>query len=143
MITPTYDCCSASSKAFIEYAYFVTIRVFNCIAVPTYVNADSQLRYLFDWSLPANCPELAKELKIPNYFVNDFLQRTDSESLYRDSWPSLFVAPAGVTSELHVDAFGSNFWMALFEGRKRYNDYGDAWYNMALSKLKLSSAAYP
>jgi hypothetical protein len=53
-------------------------------------------------------------------FAGDFLQRTNEGSLYRDSWPSLFVAPAGITSELHVDAFGSNFWMALFQGRKRY-----------------------
>ena len=77
------------------------------------------LKYLFDWSLPLNCPELVKELQIPKYFASDFLQRTPPGSLYRDSWPSLFIAPAGITSELHVDAFGSNFWMALFEGRKR------------------------
>ena len=77
------------------------------------------LKYLFDWSLPLNCPELVKELQIPKYFASDFLQRTPPGSLYRDSWPSLFIAPAGITSELHIDAFGSNFWMALFEGRKR------------------------
>jgi len=77
------------------------------------------LKYLFDWSLPLNCPELVKELRIPKYFAGDFLQRTPPGSLYHDSWPSLFIAPAGITSELHVDAFGSNFWMALFEGKKR------------------------
>lgn len=79
----------------------------------------SEVRYLFDWSLPLHCPELARELTIPSYFAGDFLQRTSPGSLYRDSWPSLFVAPAGITSELHVDAFGSNFWMALFQGKKR------------------------
>ena len=63
---------------------------------------------------------------MPNYFISfylcfigDFLQRTSPKSYYRDSWPSLFVAPAGLTSELHVDSFGSNFWMALLEGKKR------------------------
>lgn len=76
-------------------------------------------RYLFDWSLPVHCPQLASELFIPRYFAGDFLQRTTPGSLYHDSWPSLFIAPAGCRSELHVDAFGSNFWMALFEGRKR------------------------
>ena len=76
--------------------------------------------YLFDWSLPLNCPELMQELAIPEYVADDFLQRTPAGSLYQDSWPSLFIAPAGLTSELHVDAFGSNFWMALFEGRKRW-----------------------
>ena len=25
--------------------------------------------YLFDWSLPLNCPDLAKQLVIPKYFV--------------------------------------------------------------------------
>lgn len=76
--------------------------------------------YLFDWSIPLNCPDLAKQLIIPKYFAGDFLQRTNEGSLYRDSWPSLFVAPTGITSELHVDAFGSNFWMALFQGKKRW-----------------------
>ncbi|KAK7507871.1 hypothetical protein BaRGS_00000836 [Batillaria attramentaria] len=76
----------------------------------------SRRDYLFDWSLPLHCPRLAEELTIPR----DFLQRTSPGSLYRDSWPSLFVAPPGVHSGLHVDAFASNFWMALFQGRKRW-----------------------
>jgi len=75
--------------------------------------------YLFDWSIPAHAPELAKELVIPKYFAGDFLQRTAPDSLYKDSWPSLFIAPQGLHSDLHVDAFGSNFWMALFQGTKR------------------------
>ncbi|KAL8576600.1 hypothetical protein ACOMHN_025075 [Nucella lapillus] len=76
--------------------------------------------YLFDWSLPLHCPALAGEITIPRYFAGDFLQRSSSGSLYQDSWPSLFIAPAGVHSGLHVDAFASNFWMALFQGRKRW-----------------------
>ena len=75
--------------------------------------------YLFDWSVPTYAPELAKELTIPKYFAGDFLQRTAPGSLYKESWPSLFIAPQGLHSDLHVDAFGSNFWMALFQGRKR------------------------
>lgn len=81
---------------------------------------DSQLLYLFDWSLPIHCPELANELTVPKYFAGDFLQRTQKGTLYHDSWPSLFIAPTGARSELHVDAFGSNFWMALFHGKKRF-----------------------
>lgn len=53
-------------------------------------------------------------------FVGDFLQRTAPGSLYRDSWPSLFIAAAGVHSDLHIDAFGSNFWMAMLEGKKKW-----------------------
>uniref|UniRef100_A0A1X7VFD8 JmjC domain-containing protein n=2 Tax=Amphimedon queenslandica TaxID=400682 RepID=A0A1X7VFD8_AMPQE len=81
---------------------------------------ESDKRYLFDWSIPLYCSELVNELLIPRYFSDDYLQRTPPGSLYRDSWPSLFIAPAGITSSLHVDTFGSNFWMALFEGRKRW-----------------------
>ncbi len=80
-----------------------------------------EARYLFDWSLPLSCPGLAQELRIPKYFAGDLLQRTPGGTLYHDSWPSLFIAPAGVCSGLHIDAFGSNFWMALFQGTKRYN----------------------
>jgi len=78
-----------------------------------------ETRYLFDWSLPLYAPELAQELTIPKYFANDFLQRAGPDSMYYDSWPSLFIAPKDVFSAMHVDAFGSNFWMALFQGRKR------------------------
>ncbi|XP_061191291.1 bifunctional arginine demethylase and lysyl-hydroxylase JMJD6-like [Saccostrea echinata] len=92
--------------------------------------------YLFDWSLPIHCPSLVEKLKIPRYFAGDFLQRTSEGSLYRDSWPSLFVAPAGLCSELHVDAFGSNFWMAVFQGSKR-------WVFFPRSDLPLLYPQYP
>ena len=82
--------------------------------------ASGTTRYLFDWSLPINAPELAEALTIPKFFAGDLLQRTPPGTKYRDSWPSLFVAPEGACSELHVDTFGSNFWMALFCGRKRW-----------------------
>ena len=80
-------------------------------------------RYLFDYSLPANRPDLAEELSIPMYFANDLLQGTPEGSLYREGWPSLFVAPQGSLSELHVDSFGSHFMMALLEGTKRWRFY--------------------
>ena len=57
---------------------------------------------------------------MPKWFTPDLLQTLAPGSRYRDVWPSLFVAPAGLRSDLHVDAFGSHFWMALFEGRKRW-----------------------
>lgn len=84
------------------------------------LDRNTSLGYLFDWSLPIHCPRLVEKIRIPRYFAGDFLQRTSDGSLYRDSWPSLFVAPAGLCSELHVDAFGSNFWMAVFQGSKRW-----------------------
>ena len=86
----------------------------------TSLSNEEETRYLFDWSLPLYAPELATELTIPKYFANDFLQRaTNPDHLYQDSWPSMFIARKGVTSDMHVDSFGSNFWMALFQGKKR------------------------
>ncbi|XP_005105774.1 uncharacterized protein LOC101859122 isoform X2 [Aplysia californica] len=76
--------------------------------------------YLFDWSLPLHCPELSSTLTVPSYFADNYLCQTSQGSLYRDSWPSLFVAPAGAVSQLHIDAFASSFWMALMEGEKRW-----------------------
>lgn len=109
-----------AQKEFCQQIFnFKTIALLSMSCFPLLCTGKS---YLFDWPLPVNCPELVKDLKIPKYFANDFLQRTPSGSLYRESWPSLFMAPAGITSELHVDAFGSNFWMALFEGQKRYTN---------------------
>jgi len=81
--------------------------------------------YLFDWSLPLNAPALAAEFTVPAYFGRDnLLTRTACGALYRDSWPSLFVGPAGTSSGLHIDAFGSHFWMYLASGgRKRWTFY--------------------
>ena len=57
---------------------------------------------------------------VPAFFAQDLLQRCPAGTLYRDSWPSLFVGPAGSGAELHIDAFGSHFWMGIFSGRKRW-----------------------
>lgn len=83
----------------------------------------SQKQYLFDWSLPLYAPELLDSMTIPCFFAQDFLQRLEPGSKYREVWPSLFVAAAGLRSGLHIDAFGSNFWMALFHGVKRWRFY--------------------
>ena len=76
--------------------------------------------YLFDWSLPMNSQELLADFSIPFYFeVCDYLKRVDC-SLYKRSWPSLFISPKGTVSDLHIDAFASNFWMALLSGSKKW-----------------------
>ncbi|XP_078581463.1 uncharacterized protein LOC144864916 [Branchiostoma floridae x Branchiostoma japonicum] len=104
-----------------EWAQLETARTVKvCDFIDSLDQHDAQKLYLFDWSLPIHCPELSKELTVPKYFCHDFLKKTREGSLYRDSWPSLFVAPSGLSGGLHVDAFGSNFWMALFQGRKRW-----------------------
>jgi len=32
------------------------------------------LMYLFDWSLPCHCPQLAEELIIPKYFAGNYFK---------------------------------------------------------------------
>ncbi|XP_048575954.1 F-box protein At1g78280 isoform X1 [Nematostella vectensis] len=100
----------------LEYAQDMKLADF----IDSNMRSGNEPLYLFDWSLPTHAPHLAKELTIPRYFSGDFLQRTVDGSLYKDTWPSLFIAPAGLVSDLHVDGFGSNFWMALFQGRKKW-----------------------
>eukprot|EP00054_Salpingoeca_dolichothecata_P023674 m.158608 g.158608 ORF g.158608 m.158608 type:complete len:253 (+) comp24764_c0_seq4:702-1460(+) len=99
----------------LENAESVTVRDFV-----QHMHTKYQDRYLFDWSLPVHSPELAEQITIPPYFAEDMLRKTPEGSLYRESWPSLFVASKGLVSELHVDSFGSHFWMALFQGQKKW-----------------------
>lgn len=87
---------------------------------------ENELLYLFDWSLPNHCPQMAQEVTIPHYFRDNFLAHTPEGTLYQNSWPSLFVAPAGMTSELHIDTHGTSFWMALLQGRKRWTIFRKA-----------------
>ncbi|CAK4670435.1 hypothetical protein LEN26_010978 [Aphanomyces euteiches] len=81
--------------------------------------ASAQL-YVHDVSIPLHFPGLAETMNIPAYFAGDFLQLAPQGSLYRETWPSLFLGPASTESQTHIDSFGSNFWMALMEGRKRW-----------------------
>ncbi|CBN75481.1 conserved unknown protein [Ectocarpus siliculosus] len=81
--------------------------------------------YLHDWSLPQNLgvasPLLAGKFRVPKFFAGDLLQRLAGRGLpYTDSWPSLFIGPKGSRSDTHIDSFGSHFWMALLEGKKRW-----------------------
>ena len=88
----------------------------------------SQL-YLHDWSLPTHRPALLRHLRLPAFFAhNDLLRQLHRERQARGAprallcgvWPSLFVGPRGSSSGTHVDSGGTHFWMALFEGRKRW-----------------------
>ena len=91
--------------------------------VHDFLDQTSSQNYLFDWSLPLNAPKLAADFKIPQYFSHNLLMKTPLGSLYRDSWPSLFIGPRGTKSGLHIDAFGSHFWMYLVSGVKKWTFY--------------------
>jgi len=91
------------------------------------INADpTDYLYLHDWHLPLYCPAALENFVVPKYFSGDFLQRISSEFngnrvIYVDEWPSLFVGPKNSQSAMHVDSFGSNFWMYLLSGRKKWH----------------------
>ena len=100
-------------------------------------NPDSK-GYLFDWGLPKSCTDLLADFVVPKYFAGDYLQSlpvsnrdpatgVDSPPrLYADSWPSLFVGPAHSGGGLHIDSFGSNFWMSVLSGRKLWQFFDEA-----------------
>ena len=59
-------------------------------------NGTESEAYLFDWSLPIYSPELCQELLEVDYFKDDYLKSVDN-ALYKSSWPSLFIAPKGIS----------------------------------------------
>ena len=95
-------------------------------------------KYLFDWSLPLHCPALAKEFIIPTLLQDNYLKQTSQGALYHQSWPSLFVARAGTNGDLHIDAFGSHFWMYMMSGRKRWTFFPREQVGRAKLESKLS-----
>ena len=88
--------------------------------------------YIFDEGLANKgsngCPKLLNDLTIPKYFTQD-IGRMMTMQRY-DTHPSLFVGPKNSSCGLHVDSSSSNFWQALFLGRKKWYFYpfedGDA-----------------
>jgi len=48
------------------------------------------------------------------------LQRAPPGSLLREAWPSLFIGPPRSRCSVHVDAYGTHFWMMGLEGRKAW-----------------------
>jgi len=121
MITPRVFDKTSTKWAGLEDEAPVTVREF----MRTFVNDADSKGYLFDWGLPKSCTQLLANFVVPKYFAGDYLQsfptvNRDPASavdqpprLYADSWPSLFVGPIHSGGGLHIDSFGSNFWMAV------------------------------
>ncbi|XP_020899387.1 lysine-specific demethylase 8 isoform X2 [Exaiptasia diaphana] len=72
----------------------------------------------YGWTMTSIGSDLTKDLCIPRYVADDFLQRTNTA--YRDSWPCLYIESVGLTEHMQMEPFGLNCWIALFEGRKRF-----------------------
>ena len=59
----------------------------------SFSSPSSSSEYLFDWSLPLHAPELDEDFSVPSLVSEgNILKMTDRESLYHNSWPSLFIA---------------------------------------------------
>eukprot|EP01127_Copromyxa_protea_P018029 TRINITY_DN5587_c0_g2_i2.p1 TRINITY_DN5587_c0_g2~~TRINITY_DN5587_c0_g2_i2.p1 ORF type:complete len:270 (-),score=49.29 TRINITY_DN5587_c0_g2_i2:506-1315(-) len=86
-----------------------------------------QILYLHDWSLPLHCPQILgvsekPSFVVPKYFKEDFFKKLQNNTLqFSSDWPSLFIGPQGSQSGLHVDSFGTNFWMFLMEGKRLFS----------------------
>jgi hypothetical protein len=95
----------------------------SCHKAKLYLDGASQsvgkpLLYIHDWSLPLHCKEILPFLSIPKWFSFDFIQAENVNAEYKNSWPSLFVGPAKSRSEMHIDSYGTHFYMALIHGKK-------------------------
>ena len=88
---------------------------------------------VFDWSLPQNCPAALPALGgLPQFITLDLLRALGDDlhphragdalvlNHFVTRWPSLFAAPPKTYSDMHVDAFSSNFYMLQLAGRKRW-----------------------
>jgi hypothetical protein len=75
-------------------------------------------RYLHDWSLPQFAPDLMPDVVPLPHFAGDLIRRCADGTMLSNSWPSLFVGPAGTQSSLHVDSGATHFWMAVTHGTK-------------------------
>jgi hypothetical protein len=69
--------------------------------------------YVHDESLVLSVPSLLSSLTLPRYFSNDLFQSLTPGSMFRDSWPSLFVGARGSRSHLHIDTLATHFWMTM------------------------------
>ena len=96
----------------------------------TYNAENGSVPYIFDEGLAdyPGCPQLLKDLTIPKYFTQD-VGRMMENHRYK-THPSLFIGPKDSSCGLHIDSSSSNFWQALFTGKKKWYFYpfedGDA-----------------
>jgi len=84
--------------------------------------ARAEPKYVFDWPISTNCPELLNEAIMPSYISTDYLQLFPTDSI-SEQWPSLLLGANGSGCALHIDSHASHFWMVLHSGRKRWRVY--------------------
>ncbi|CAE7437319.1 ERD4 [Symbiodinium sp. CCMP2592] len=80
---------------------------------------------LFDHSIWQHCEDtrIGRELLMPSQvFPRDFYTSASAEvhPVTGSAGPTLFLAPQGTGSSLHVDTLQTHFWMMLCHGQKRW-----------------------
>jgi len=78
---------------------------------------------LFDYSVWQHCADaVAEQVWIPRWFCTDILSQAYAcmRPVSGSASPTLFVAPAGTFTSMHVDFLRTHFWMMLCSGRKRW-----------------------
>jgi hypothetical protein len=72
---------------------------------------------IYNYSLLNDHRELWRDFDEPTYCFDwyKFIPRA-----VRFPSPRIYIGPAGAVSKLHQDRWGTHFWMAQFEGRKRW-----------------------
>eukprot|EP00930_Biecheleria_cincta_P084577 TRINITY_DN74024_c0_g1_i1.p1 TRINITY_DN74024_c0_g1~~TRINITY_DN74024_c0_g1_i1.p1 ORF type:complete len:415 (+),score=46.89 TRINITY_DN74024_c0_g1_i1:45-1289(+) len=76
--------------------------------------------YLHDASIATLCPDLGKRLKVPKFFLSEVDVLFNLQERCPPSHPALFVGRKGSRTMLHVDFEHTRFWMAILQGRKRW-----------------------
>ncbi|KNC50859.1 JmjC domain-containing protein [Thecamonas trahens ATCC 50062] len=74
--------------------------------------------FVFDASLKA-CKAFVDDFAALPYFANDYYRRLPPDAP-KPGWPSLFMGPAGATTAVHIDAYGTAFWMTVLDGAKEW-----------------------
>jgi hypothetical protein len=126
-VTPLHYSSTAKTWARLQPSQPTTLyQYIDKYSKAEYYSKDMDYQYLHDWNLPIYCPQILDDFVIPKYFSGDYLQKIPNQYngnnvIYVDEWPSLFIGPKGSQSAMHVDSFGSNFWMILLSGKKHWH----------------------
>lgn len=124
---PVRGCDEASAKwARLEFVGVKRFDEFLQAHIEPYDRLDAPRNspQLFDYSIWQHCAEsLGSQVSMPSkWFPVDLYTYAAAQiqPVTGSAGPTLFVAPRGSGSSLHVDTLQTNFWMALCSGRKRW-----------------------
>jgi hypothetical protein len=87
-------------------------------------NRTGPYMYCHDESVEKSFPGIYEDYRTLSLFADNIFAMERDEH-----WPSIFFAPKGTKSGLHIDNHGSAFTMAVFQGRKQFLTFSPSDYN--------------